>query len=85
VPPIVVVAGIGLFVAAWDSESEFMLEVSALMMLVGGLATIPALLIAAYAARRLATMTWPELLTLGLAVAGNGGVMVAAAKAFDWM
>ena len=85
VPPILVVVGIALFALAWDSDSEFMAVVSVLIVLTGWLATIPALLIATYAARRLATITWPELLTIGLAVVGNGGVIIATAKAFEWV
>jgi hypothetical protein len=85
VPPASVVVGIGIFVLAWDSESEFMLEISMLFMVLGVIATIPALLVATYGARRLAKLTFPELLTVILAVVGNGGVLFATAKAFDWV
>jgi hypothetical protein len=86
VPPAAVVVGLGTFFLAWDSESEFMLFIGMVLMMLGGFAAIPALLVAAvYSARRLTRLSVPEFLTISLAVVGNGGVLFAAAKAFEWI
>jgi hypothetical protein len=84
-PPAAVLAGIGLFMFAWTSNSELTLEISMVLMLVGGLATIPALLVAAFHARRPTTLSLLDLLIISVALVGNGAVVFAMVKAFGWL